>query len=112
MMRHTSTALLLLTALTLVACHAPSQHFDKDVKLGGKTVSAAVLNKGGEDYTLYCRQCHGDKGDGMGASSPGLRPPPRDFRQAQFKFGWVTDGLPHDDDLSASSRVASTARPC
>src|SRR5947199_8486164 len=86
-------------ALSLTACNVPGKHFDHDVTLSGKTVPASVLNKGSDDYTLYCRQCHGDQGDGMGASSAGLRPPPRNFQQAQFKFGWVVDGLPHDDDL-------------
>ena len=27
-------------------------------------------------------------------------PPPRDFTSAQFKFGWVIDGLPPDDELT------------
>ena len=41
-------------------------------------------------YT-YCRPCHGENGDGHGYSSLGLRPPPRDFTQALFKFGHVAD---------------------
>ena len=83
--------------LVLAGCGKPA--FQQDLQLGGKTVSAAELNSGKEEYTLYCRTCHGDDGKGTGASAPGLRPPPRDFTQAQFKFGWVVDGLPHDDDF-------------
>ena len=49
---------------------------------------------------LYCRACHGEKGDGKGPSSPGLRPPPRDFTAGAFKFAAVQGGsLPRDEDL-------------
>ena len=86
---------------SLLGCtrQTPGQHFDQPMTFAGKAVPAAVLNKGSQDYTLYCRSCHGDKGDGMGPSSAGLKPPPRDFRQAQFKFGWVIDGMPSDEDF-------------
>lgn len=90
-------ATLALAALALAGCSSP--RFTSDMSLAGKTVTAATLNSGYESYTLYCRTCHGDDGTGNGASAPGLRPSPRDFTQAQFKFGWVVDGLPHDDDL-------------
>lgn len=69
---------------------------------GGKSVSAEVLNDGYEAYTLYCYACHGEKGDGRGPSAPGMRPPPRDFTTAMFKFAGVSAGeLPNDDDLAA-----------
>jgi mono/diheme cytochrome c family protein len=74
--------------------------FHESMRLGGEEVSAATLNAGWEAYVLNCRQCHGDKGDGTGPSSKGLRPPPRDFTKAMFKFGGVAAGdLPHDEDL-------------
>ena len=69
------------------------------VVLGGKQVSVEKLKHGREVYVHFCRACHGDDGDGRGASSVGLRPPPRDFRQGMFKFGSVAGGLPTDDDL-------------
>jgi mono/diheme cytochrome c family protein len=65
----------------------------------GVEVSAETLSYGQEQYILYCYACHGDAGDGRGPASRWLRPPPRDFRIASFKFGKVTDGLPHDSDL-------------
>jgi mono/diheme cytochrome c family protein len=68
--------------------------------LGGKQVSAAGLTEGERDYALYCRACHGDKGDGKGPAAAGLRPPPRDFTLGAFKFAAVAGGtLPNDDDL-------------
>jgi mono/diheme cytochrome c family protein len=86
-----------VAASLLAGCSKPT--FTQPMTLAGQQVSAKVLEHGQEEYTLYCRACHGDKGDGNGPSSFGLRPPPRDFTKAQFKFGWVVDGLPHDDDL-------------
>ncbi len=51
-------------------------------------------------YENYCRPCHGENGDGRGFASVGLRPPPRDFTQAMFKFGHVPIGtLPPDSEL-------------
>src|SRR5205814_5453265 len=51
-------------AATIVACKGYRTHgFKQPVKLGGKTVSAAVLTEGERSYVLYCRACHGDKGD-------------------------------------------------
>lgn len=91
--------LLALSALSLTLVGCSEKKFDEPMKLGGQLVSAETLNAGKENYTLYCRACHGDEGDGNGPASFGLRPPPRDFRQAQFKFGWVVDGMPHDDDF-------------
>ena len=47
------------------------------------------LNDGHDAYMIYCYACHGEKGDGRGPSSSGLRPPPRDFTRASFKFARV-----------------------
>jgi mono/diheme cytochrome c family protein len=74
--------------------------FHQDQKLGGQVVSAARLNHGRDEYQSYCRPCHGERGDGKGFSSYGLRPPPRDFSQGLFKFGHVTaPALPPDEEL-------------
>jgi heme/copper-type cytochrome/quinol oxidase subunit 3/mono/diheme cytochrome c family protein len=56
--------------------------------------------RGRQTYQQYCRPCHGDNGDGHGVSAVGLRPPPRDFTQALFKFGHTrTPELPPDSEL-------------
>jgi mono/diheme cytochrome c family protein len=99
------TALLLL-ACSAAACkgsRAPSFH--EPQKLGGQVVPPQVLSEGAHAYFQYCRSCHGDKGDGKGASARGLRPPPRDFTQGVFKFAAVPSGtLPHDEDLVRTVR--------
>ncbi len=96
-----SSHLLALLALLALACKVDRPHGAKAaMTLGGKEVSARTLTEGERNYLLYCRACHGENGDGKGPSSPGLRPPPRDFRLGLFKFAAVPAGsLPHDDDL-------------
>jgi mono/diheme cytochrome c family protein len=94
-------ALLLASALALAAaCQRDFASFHEPQKLGGQMVSAETLNAGRTAYMQYCRACHGDNGDGKGPAAPGLRPPPRDFTQGSFKFGWVLDQrLPRDEDM-------------
>lgn len=84
-----------------VSC-SQGETFTSGITLGdGTRISAIRLNEGHDAYMHSCRPCHGDKGDGRGMSSAGLRPPPRDFRKAQFKFAFVDPptALPTDDDL-------------
>lgn len=69
-----------------------------------KTIEISVeqLERGQEQYILYCRACHGVNGDGRGPAGIGLIPPPRDFTSESlaFKFGGVEAGeLPPDSEL-------------
>jgi len=90
----------LASILVLPACHRVDATFTAPQKLAGKVVSAEVLNQGHVAFLQYCRACHGDKGNGEGPAAIGLRPPPRNFTQGEFKFGWVLDQkLPRDEDL-------------
>lgn len=90
----------LASVLVLPGCHREDATFKAPQKLAGKTVSAQVLNEGRVAYMQYCRACHGDKGDGTGPAAQGFRPPPRNFTQGEFKFGWVLDQkLPRDEDF-------------
>ncbi len=69
------------------------------VVVEGRTVQASELNKGRLAYVHYCYACHGMNGDGRGPASIGLRPSPRDFRMAAYKFDTVSEGLPNDIDF-------------
>jgi mono/diheme cytochrome c family protein len=91
----------LLIAIGSLAGGCYPDTFKEPYKLaGGKSIPPETLNKGKEWFTLYCRACHGDKGNGTGPASFSFRPPPRDFTMAVFKFGGVAPGsLPHDEDL-------------
>lgn len=98
--RFSQAFLLAAFAAFLSACSSPAKTFTKSMVLGGKKVSARTLTRGSEAFQTYCSACHGVKGDGKGPASIGLRPPPRDFTQAKFKFAAVSSGqLPNDDDL-------------
>ncbi len=95
-----SLTVALASVFLLPACSKEGASFTAPQKLAGKTVSADVLNEGRVHYMQYCRPCHGDKGDGRGPAAPSFRPPPRNFTQGEFKFGWVLDQkLPRDEDL-------------
>lgn len=86
--------------LASVGCGGPGKTFTKSMTLGGKKVSARRLNQGKESYLVYCSACHGLKGLGDGVAGIGLRPPPRNFSQAKFKFAAVSAGqLPSDEDF-------------
>ena len=92
----------LLVLLSSTACLQASEphNFKGPIKLGGKMVAAETLNHGERAYLLYCRACHGEKGDAKGPAATGLRPPPRDFTLGIFKFAAVPGGtLPHDEDI-------------
>ncbi|MBL7665605.1 MAG: c-type cytochrome [Bacteriovoracaceae bacterium] len=68
--------------------------------IGDQHVSADTLNLGKQVYTEYCLSCHGVLGDGNGPAAKGSVPPPRNFTQGLYKFGWVKDsGLPTDADF-------------
>jgi mono/diheme cytochrome c family protein len=72
---------------------------------GGKTIDTATQQTGYEAYMLYCYACHGEQGDGRGPASAGMRPPPRNFQQAKFKFAGVPAGqLPVDEALDRTVR--------
>jgi len=89
-----------LVAAFAAGCSGPGTPFVKSRTLGGKRVSARRLNRGHELFVTYCAACHGVDGDGKGPASIGLRPPPRNFTQGQFKFAAVASGqLPNDEDL-------------
>ena len=95
---------ILALALAGIACKARPTGvplaITGPITLGGRTVSADRLRRGGEVYVQYCRPCHGTDGDGNGASAPGLNPSPRDLRRGIYKFGSVPAGqLPTDDDF-------------
>lgn len=52
----------------------------------GTTPSAADLEAGKKLYMDRCQHCHGDTGDGKGASHPVVYPKPRDFTSGTYKF--------------------------
>jgi mono/diheme cytochrome c family protein len=74
--------------------------WDDENEVYWRTVSAATLTRGRQDFVQFCASCHGMDGDGYGRSAQGLRPPPRSFKQSTFKFTKVPgEFLPNDEAL-------------
>lgn len=93
--------LVFLSFVFFLGSCSSKKTFKKSVTFAGnKTVSAETLNLGEEVYSDYCMSCHGVNGDGKGVASKGMIPPPRNFKQGQYKFTQVVSGeLPHDKHL-------------
>ncbi len=92
--------ILMNIAVLLPGCNRKPE-FTEALTFAGVSYSPEVLNRGKENYTLYCRACHGENGDGKGPAAKGLYPPPRDFRLGTIKFASVKSGsgLATNDDF-------------
>lgn len=91
---------LVPAALLTLSCDTMEPITEPFKLAGDKEVSIAQLENGREKYTLYCRACHGELGDGRGPAGIGMRPPPRNFKEGYFKFGGVAAGeLPPDSEI-------------
>jgi mono/diheme cytochrome c family protein len=96
---------LLGLALVLAAAGCSKRYKEPYALAGGKTIAPHTLQEGYEAFMLYCYGCHGEKGDGKGPASFGMRPPPRNFSQGLFKFAGVSAGqLPTDEALLRTIR--------
>jgi mono/diheme cytochrome c family protein len=94
------TVIMVIPLLALSISSCGRDKFKEPMVLGGVTIPAGVLNKGRDNYTVYCRACHGINGDGNGPAAKGLRPAPRDFRLGLIKYISVSaDYLPPDSDF-------------
>src|SRR5690242_9099685 len=93
-------AALAVSAVAAPACKRDVTFTEGRTFAGDIEVSAKTLNDGRDAYMHYCYACHGEKGDGKGPSSYGLRPPPRDFTRGVFKFARLrsSDEMPNDED--------------
>ena len=97
---HLLSIVCLSIGLSACAQIGESPKIEGDQILGGKNISAQVLNRGQEIYLGSCASCHGVRGDGRGPVGLHQNPPPRDLRQGIIKFASVPAGnLPTDEDL-------------
>lgn len=63
--------------------------------------TAEVLAAGQERFNSYCASCHGMAGDGKGAASMGMNPPPADFTRPIYQdaddaylYWRISEGVP------------------
>jgi mono/diheme cytochrome c family protein len=95
----------LAAGVLVPACGDPPRRFTGPQVLGGQEVPAEVLERGARVYGLYCVSCHGADGSGQAAATRSLESPPRDFREAAFRYVSGPEGsLPTDADLEATIR--------
>lgn len=103
--RSAGASLLWLFVLLGAAGCESTPRFSQAMVLGGKTISAEVLDRGAWVYETRCASCHGADGSGNGAAGRALQNPPRDFRAASFRYKSTEgDALPTDADLDATIR--------
>ena len=90
--------LALVTALLLAAPTGPTGTL---LRAQGPDIGTEAQRESGKTlYLKYCVQCHGEKGDGNGYTTPRLLPKPRDFTSGKFKVRTTPSGaLPTHQDL-------------
>src|SRR5437764_7819944 len=66
---------------------------------GAAPAFAQDANAGKAVYERKCLLCHGEKGDGKGASAELLVPKPRDFTKGLYKIRSTANKTPSDQDL-------------
>lgn len=98
--RRPTTLLLSAAALLALSSCDRDNWTPDDLAHGTSPRSAATLQHGREQYTMYCVGCHGENGDGEGPAARFLSPKPRDLRKGRVKFAAVPAGtMPRDEDL-------------
>ena len=81
-----ATALALFAPFALFALFA-----------AGSASAAGDAAAGKATFTTVCMSCHGETGKGDGVVGAMLKPPPRDFSKADFKFDANGDGTAGTD---------------
>lgn len=106
-------ALKLLTLATLV-CAATMQSAVTNTNPAFRPPDETLIPQGRFVYERNCAVCHGKYGDGRGDMGLTVKPRPRNFNKAVFKFRSTPPGfLPTDDDLAHTIRqgLSGTAMP-
>lgn len=107
MMRVRLLAVSCLVGAAVLGCDArPESDLSRPADFGFQVpVGTTLVEEGRAAYQTYCIGCHGATGNGLGVASPFLRPKPRNFRLANFRFSSTRSGqLPTDDDLRRTIR--------
>ncbi len=61
-------------------------------------------NLGRQAFLRYCRECHGEAGDGLGKFSYTTGERPRSFQSGRFKLATTENSIPSDRDLEETIR--------
>lgn len=61
--------------------------------------ASAEADLGRQAFLRYCRECHGEDGDGLGKFSYTTGERPRSFQSGRFKLATTENAIPSDRDL-------------
>ena len=68
------------------------------------TATEADDDVGRQAFLRYCRECHGEAGDGLGKFSYTTGERPRSFQSGRFKLATTENAIPSDRDLEETIR--------
>src|SRR2546428_1434275 len=83
----------------LIVCAGVAASLALAADSGLAFAQAGDANAGKAAYLRKCAGCHGEKGDGKGASAELLVPKPRDFTKGLYKIRSTANKTPSDQDL-------------
>ncbi len=76
----------------------------QDPKPGDPAAPKADVDLGRQAFLRYCRECHGEAGDGLGKFSYTTGERPRSFQSGRFKLATTENAIPSDRDLEETIR--------
>ncbi len=86
----------------LILAVAAGAAFAQDPTSGASP--AADTDLGRQTFLRYCRECHGEEGDGLGKFSYTTGERPRSFQSGRFKLATTENLIPSDQDLEDTIR--------
>ncbi len=99
----------LATGILAAGTSAAGIHATGAAALGARNPTAEDSPARGDDlgrraYLRYCRECHGEEGDGLGKFSYTTGERPRSFSSGRFKLATTENAIPSDRDLEETIR--------
>ena len=91
--------MFICTFILATSAMAPSP---QDSTLGHPPARGDDLGR--QAFLRYCRECHGEEGDGLGKFSYTTGERPRSFQSGRFKLATTENAIPSDRDLEETIR--------
>lgn len=102
---------MIVCAVALLGCGKGRRSFEEPVVLGGREISADVLNRGEFVYMQRCRGCHGQHGAGDGPYASSLAVRPANLTSGRYPRLARGDALPTDAALERAIREGIPGTP-
>ena len=101
---YTSRLRALLCATVLLAATTTAKGQSPPVDDPPPPAVNADPDLGRQAFLRYCRECHGENGDGLGKFSYTTGERPRSFQSGRFKLATTENAIPSDHDLEETIR--------